>query len=347
LRRRFAALAAGVVLASGAGAAVLASAAGARPAPSGVALSGAGTTAPAVPVHGAYFGVDPGSATGDVTRNGVSPQTTVGSLAAFQAQLGRPVTIVSFYILWDEPPPLTGMSQVAAQGSIPLISWHCGVADSLVAAGDYDGLIRQEAEAYKAYARPVFLRWFWEMNLPTAGNHPTCLGTTDETQDYIAAYERIWKIFKQVGADNVGFIWAPSAAVSAGPSTVFYPGNQYVDWIGFDLYDRCGRGTFSAVFAPTYTTYATASYAKPMMITETGASAPGRLGACSAAGEETQAGWLQDIETSIQTKFPEVHGLVYVNATDSLGDYDLLGQGLAIFAALGRSSYYAQVVGEA
>jgi Glycosyl hydrolase family 26 len=340
-------LAAGLVLASAASAGVLASGAGARPAPSGVALSGAGLTAPAVPVHGAYFGADPGSATGDVTRNGVAPQTTVGSLAALQSQLGHPVTIVSFYIQWDEPPPLTGMSQVAAQGSIPLVSWHCGVADSEVAAGSYDGLIRQEAEAYKAYARPVFVRWFWEMNLPTAGNHPTCLGTTDETQEYIAAYQRIWEIFKQVGADNVAFIWAPSAAVSAGASTGFYPGNQYVDWIGFDVYDRCGKGTFSAVFAPTYATYATSAYAKPMMITETGASAPEELGACSEAGEETQAEWIQDIETSIPTKFPDVHGFVWVNATDSLGNYELFGQGLAVFASLGRSAYYAQVVGDA
>jgi hypothetical protein len=304
--------------------------------------SGAASALPPVPVHGAYFGVDPNFKTGD-TPAATQPRTTVGELSLLQGQIGRPVSIVSFYIGWEQSPPLPGMAGVAAQGSIPLVSWHCGPLDTSVANGQFDGLIRNEAEAFKAYGRPVFLRWFWEMNLPNVPGHAACLGAGDlqtQEQEYITAYQRIWTIFHDAGADNVAFVWGPSAAASAPTATGFYPGNQYVDWIGFDLYDRAGKGTFPTVFHITYPTYANATYAdKPMIITETGAPEDG-----PGMGSPTQAQWIQEIQSSLPTEFPEVHGVVYVDASDSAGDYVLGGTGLAAFATLARTQYFAQVV---
>jgi hypothetical protein len=311
--------------------------------PSGVLpRSGATSALPVVPIHGAYFGVDPNFSTGD-TPSTVQPRTTVGELSVLQAEISRPASIVSFYMGWQQSPPLPGMAVVAAQGSVPLVSWHCGPLDASVANGQFDGLIRSEAEAFKSYGRPVFLRWFWEMNLVNVPGHAACLGTGDlQTQEllYISAFQRIWTIFRQVGADNVAFVWAPSAAASAPSATDFYPGNEYVDWIGFDLYDRSGKGEFQSVFDLTYPTYANATYGdKPMIITETGAPEDG-----PGDGAPTQAQWIQEIQTSLPTEFPEVHGVVYVDASDSAGDYDLAGPGLAAFATLGRTAYFAQVV---
>jgi hypothetical protein len=332
------AVGAGIALAGGSGAAAP---------PAGSPPAAAASALPAVPVHGAYLGVDPNLSTGDAPQSSLTQRTTIGDLATLQAQIGRPVTVVSFYIGWEQAPPMAGMATVAAQGSIPLVSWHCGPLDTSVANGQYDGLIREDAEAFKSFARPMFLRWFWEMNLPNVAGHPACLGTgdlqTSETE-YVAAFQRIWTIFKEVGADNVAFVWSPSAAASAPVSTGFYPGNQYVDWLGFDFYDRCGKGGVSTVFTPTYQTYATATYAKPMMITETGAAAPGANGSCGTqANSPTQQQWLQQLQTALPSQFPDVHGVVYVDASDSVADYDLSGAGLAAFTAIGRTSYFAQV----
>lgn len=352
-----AAVGAALVAVSAAGGLVLAGGSGAAPPPAGSPPTAPASALPAVPGHGAYFGVDPNFSTGDDPQDPVSQRptsqhpaigrTTIGDLATLQAQIGRPVTVVAFYIGWEQPPPLPGMATVAAQGSIPLVSWHCGPLDTSVANGQYDGLIREDAEAFKSFARPVFLRWFWEMNLPNVPGHPACLGSgdlqTSETE-YIAAFQRIWTIFKEVGADNVAFVWAPSAAASAPVSTGFYPGNQYVDWLGFDFYDRCGKGSVSTVFTPTYKTYATTTYAKPMMITETGSPPPGANGSCGTQPDSpTQQQWLQQLQTALPSQFPDVHGLVYVDASDSIADYDLTGAGLAAFTAIGRTSYFAQV----
>lgn len=330
--------AAGIALAGGSGAAP--PAAGSLPAATASAL-------PPVPAHGAYLGVDPNFSTGDASRDPITQPTTIGDLATLQAQIGRPVAIVSFYMGWEQAPPMAGLATVAAQGSIPLVSWHCGPLDTSVANGQYDGLIREDAEAFKSFARPMFLRWFWEMNLPNVAGHPACLGTgdlqTSETE-YVAAFERIWTIFKEVGADNVAFVWSPSAAASAPASTGFYPGNQYVDWLGFDFYDRCGKGGVSTVFAPTYQAYASATYAKPMMITETGSPAPGANGSCGTqANSPTQQQWLQQLQAALPSQFPDVHGVVYVDASDSVADYDLSGAGLAAFTAIGRTAYFAPV----
>jgi beta-mannanase len=218
-----------------------------------------------------------------------------------------------------------------------LLSHGCGGPDSAVAAGTYDATIAAQAKALKAYGYPVLLRWFWEMNLPTISTNPTCLGpSTTAAANYVAAYRHIVTIFRQVGGTNVAFVWAPSAAVHAPSAVAFYPGSAYVDWIGFDLYDRPNRPLgFAPTFAPTYATYA--SYGKPMAITETGAVG-GAVGV--GGGSPTQGQWLNQIATSLPADFPAVHAVVYVDAVD-LYDYTLNGSGLSQFTTMGSSIYFS------
>jgi mannan endo-1,4-beta-mannosidase len=109
----------------------------------------------------------------------------------------------------------------------------------------------------RSLGRTVFLRWFAE---------------------YILAYQRIRTIFQQVGATNVSFVWAPSAALSATSAIRFYPGSEYVNWVGTDLYDRPPTTScegppstcrdFQSEYETAYGLYSVLG--KPMMITETG-----------------------------------------------------------------------------
>ncbi len=316
-----------------------------RSAPGGIVArhtpSAAHTIPVRVPSSGAYLGIDP---------NANPPQTTQQQYQEVAADIHRPFGIISFYINWTDPPPISGMATVTATGSIPMLNMHCGVDDAQIIAGTWDAQLRQDAEALKALGTPVFFRWFWEMNLTNSGNHPTCLGASGnpalQQQNYIAAYIHIWNIFHNVGADNVSFVWAPSDAVSAPTNwTAYYPGSkcsQCVDWIGADLYARAGTPPFATAFNEHgfYTTFST--YGKPMILSETGACATVIKGSTCPAD---QAPWLSQIETSIPTTFPDLHAIVYVDATDSLGDYDLEPgtSGMAQFEQLGRNPYFSQL----
>ena len=67
-----------------------------------------------------------------------------------------------------------------------------------------------------------------------------CLGQNlsyaQQAIQYQLAFQRIWTIFHQVGATNVGFVWSVSTARHNTPldPAAFYPGNRYVDWIAAD-----------------------------------------------------------------------------------------------------------------
>ena len=86
---------------------------------------------------------------------------------------------------------------------------------------------------------------------------------------YIEAWQHIWTIFQSQGATNVAFVWCPSIK---GPTRLaYYPGDAYVDWIGWDGYDRKQDPTMlQTQFLPFYEYWA--AHGKPLMIGETGAT---------------------------------------------------------------------------
>jgi Bacterial Ig-like domain (group 3)/NHL repeat len=295
---------------------------------------------PPVPTTGAYLGIDTGGSS--------------STLSGIESHIGRIAAVVSYYTGFFGAPPISTMDEVSSQGSIPMVSWTCRPPDAAVADGEYDGLIRADARAYKAFGKPVFLRWFWEMNLPDpVPANAACLGLglTDAQQesDYIAAYQRIWTIFQQLGATNVAFVWAPSAAHSSPSAIPFYPGSNYVNWIGTDIYDRKASpgcsGTcreFQNIYSAAYSYYS--PLGKPIMITETGdgTSCPVPPRQCEV-GAISQAQWLQEIQDSLPTIFPHVHGVVYVDDNRSLGKYTLVGPGLTQFRDMARSNYFSEL----
>ena len=105
----------------------------------------------------------------------------------------------------------------------------------------------QDANAhYEKTKTPLLIDFAWEMNgywFPWGGEH-------QKPTDYIAAYQRVIQIFRDEGVNHV--TWFFHADVSKTPyesekldnpfrSSVFdpakyYPGDDYIDWLGFSLY---------------------------------------------------------------------------------------------------------------
>ena len=284
----------------------------------------AGEAPPGIPVTGAYLGawVNPDRVTrGQQGNVGEPGSDEVAALPSFTATYGSSVAVYHVYAPFSDPLPTATLEAISAHNAVPLIDWSCA-DENAVTAGAYDRTITDYAESLKAYGKPVFLRWYWEMNIVSPMNK--CGAATDPA-GYVSAWRHLWHIFESVGASNVSFVWCPSS--QAGASR-WYPGNAYVNWIGVDGYDREGEGgaAVARVFGSFYREWSGAG--KPLMIGETGAHAP------------EQAAFLQAIRTQLPTTYPDIKAVVYFDSAGPAGSWTLTGSGAAAFRALTQDPYF-------
>ena len=295
---------------------------------------------PPIPQKGAYLGawVNPAKESDQVMVSG-GTSVEISQLSQFQTDLGgRLPGVLNFYAEFLDPFPLATLQAIEAKGSIPLISWggasSCATSSipsgqytSGIAAGQYDQQINQYANSLKAFGHPVFVRWFWEMNLGKK-NDP-CNGSAGAS-GYVAAWRHIYTLFHQAGATNVAFVWCPSiAGVTTTSTEDFYPGADYVDWIGVDGYlkDQNNASSFAELLGPWYAKYAT--YQKPLIVGETGAP------------QDDQADYFNGIGQSVPTQFPGLKAILYFDAPGKNGDWSLSQPGLTAFAQLLANPYFA------
>ncbi|MFZ1041090.1 MAG: glycosyl hydrolase [Anaerolineales bacterium] len=289
---------------------------------------------PTIPHNGVYLGAWVNPAKG---ASGGGP-TFASQLPQFQADLGgRLPGILNFYTDFLTPLPLTDLQTIEAKGSIPLISWggagSCATSSipsgqytSGIAAGQYDQQITQYANSLKAFGHPVFVRWFWEMNLGKK-NDP-CNGSAGAS-GYVAAWRHIYTLFHQAGATNVAFVWCPALSAGLTGADNFYPGADYIDWIGIDGYlkDSNTASSFAELFGAWYAKYVT--YQKPLIVVETGAP------------QNDQANYFNGIGQSVPTQFPDLKAILYFDALGNNGDWALTQPGLEAFAQLLANPYFS------
>jgi hypothetical protein len=302
--------------------------------------SGTASGKPAVPETGAYLGAwvnpAPPLKTSDHKQQVQSGAVDGGAqeiaqLPAFTNQIQGHVQILHVYSEFTSPLPTTTLNAIESYGATPMLDWSCGnVAD--ITAGQDDSMITKYADGLRSFGKPVFLRWYWEMNLSDQ-SHKKCGGSSDPAA-FVAAWRHIWAIFQSQHADNVAFVWCPSGLPSKTPASAYYPGDSYVDWIGVDHYDdhggtTTGTGAVSALFGSWYSEWS--GHGKPMMIGETGAP------------PADQAGFLDGLRMALPVSYPDIKALVYFDSPGSAGKgpYNLQGGGVAAFTTLANDSYFS------
>jgi Glycosyl hydrolase family 26 len=106
--------------------------------------------------------------------------------------------------------------------------------------GVTDAYIRAFARDVRNYGKPVLITpfvaefngaWWWAVS-PAMNPNLT-------TDDFVRAWRRVVDIFRAVGASNVSWAWIVNnyPQPSEEPVIAYYPGDDYVDWIGADIYD--------------------------------------------------------------------------------------------------------------
>jgi len=215
------------------------------------------------------------------------------------------------------------LDKVARLGMMPIVAWEPWdfsaepKTDRLrgaqpkyrlnrIIAGDYDSYIRSWARGVKTLDYTIGMRFAHEMNgywYPWAeqvnGNRPG---------DYVKTWRHVHDIFTAEGATNVVWIWSPNVSYpNSAPLAELYPGDRYVDWVGFSgYYGTAGvenYKTFDEIFASSVDEVR-AFTARPIVITETGAS--------DTAGRKAE--WITQLFASLP-RYPEIIGVIWQEAT--------------------------------
>ncbi len=215
---------------------------------------------------------------------------------AFETLAGKEIAIEMFFTGWPSNKvadfPLSKCNTIVSGGAVPHITWMCEVNGSpypldAIINGQWDNFITNYATSVKNWGLPLFIRLGHEMNgdwykYGGANNGGgTLIGfgdpnVADGPERFIAAFKHVHNIFENVGADNVAWIWCPnngsSPTASWNTPEAYYPGDDYVDWIGFDGYNFGTSQTWSGwvefhnIYTELYQKFQ--NYGKPLMIGE-------------------------------------------------------------------------------
>ncbi|POM27128.1 Endoglucanase H precursor [Actinomadura rubteroloni] len=232
---------------------------------------------PQAPRTGAWFGAYVEPRDGDHTQQGL-----INAVTDYDRRIGGPLDLVRTYYPWNKEFPRDVDRRFAGEGRVVMIGWG-GTKTGSIIDGDQDDVIRARARGLKALGKPVLLAWRGEMDRPNLASE------VGGPKKYIAAWKRIRAIFHDEGADNVGWVWCPTAeGFDNGRAPAYYPGDGQVDWLCSDGYAYPTLTEPAKIFG-AWLAWA-GKHDKPAVIGEYGAEENGGA----------RVGWLQSFGTYIQ-----------------------------------------------
>jgi mannan endo-1,4-beta-mannosidase len=232
-----------------------------------------------------YFGVAEDGLPGDQ-----------GMLNRLAVQVGKAPSSLEWFSGFDSGFSAAQVTASWSRGALPVITWESMALDPTsghssseytlthIVNGDLDSYLYQYAADLVHTGLPVVIRFDHEMN----GNwYPWSAGMAsfnNTPAKYIAAWQHIWQIFKQVGANQYAiWLWSPSRVDNLKPISNKkvtgqtniaddYPGDGYVDWVGASAYLRTSSlgSSYAATFGKTVAALKAVT-TKPIYIAETAA----------------------------------------------------------------------------
>ncbi|MFE5581710.1 glycoside hydrolase family 26 protein [Kitasatospora sp. NPDC056531] len=202
---------------------------------------------------------------------GVAAAGEAGDLApvaAFAAKAGRAPDVREYYYDWGQDFDGDGTAALWQNGQLPLMVWTpTNVPLSRIVSGAEDDYLRSFAKGVRSYPGPLAISFAPEMNADWSDWGPS--RTT--SADFVQAWRHIHDVFRDQQAVNVLWVWAPHAndMDRKVPLRPYYPGDDYVDWLGLVGYYGPTDGTaYSSLFTPTVKSLRAFSD-KPLLISET------------------------------------------------------------------------------
>jgi hypothetical protein len=254
-------------------------------------------------------------------------------VTALEQEVGRRPAILMWYQEWARQPafPVDEAAWLFDRGIVPMITWEPWQPPRVfgtivndqprfslkrIVDGKWDGYISRYARQIKHYGGPVMLRPMHEMDgfwypwsgtvQPSTGNSPT---------EYKMAWRHIWRVFRDVGASNVTWVWSVNhVSVPDTPTNNirnYWPGKKFVDWIGFSGFNWGTASPFSvwkgfdSVELDRYRQLL--RWGKPIALTE--------MGAPEVGGDKAQ--WIKDSFKAILARYPQLKMVIWYDKQDS------------------------------
>ncbi len=184
----------------------------------------------------------------------------------FAQAAGKQPNMVSYYSGWAEPFAASFARTLLSHGMIPCVQIDPTLASVAgIAAGDYDGYLRQYADSVRDFGHAVVIGFGHEMNAPW---YQWGYGHV-QPSTFVAAWRHVVTLFREQGADNVTWLWTINQdRADTGPVRLWWPGARYVSWVGIDGYYFRPSDTFASAFGRTID-QVRAFTDKPVLLSET------------------------------------------------------------------------------
>jgi len=208
-----------------------------------------------------------------------------------EATMAKDTTIHGYFQGFDTDFRPERVQSSWQRGEIPMLTWESRPLNvssdetpyslANIVNGSWDAYLTKYAKDITALNLPLVIRFDHEMNGTwyrwSEGN--SSFGNAPGS--YIAAWRHIHDIFEANGANSlVIWDWAPNRVNPLDhwmPISDFYPGADYVDWVGMSGYLRkkSDTPTWQAVFGVTLDLLRETAPGKPILLSETGATETG------------------------------------------------------------------------
>lgn len=258
------------------------------------------------------------------------------AMEAFNQEIGKEVAFTTIFTNFNhnwEQHLKHQSNNVLYSGSIPLISLmpidetrpDVNILTEIV-DGQWDDYLTTWAKGLKSWFAQfpqarfqfVYLRFGHEFNGDwySYANHPI---------EFVAAWQHIHDLFDTFRFFDIQWVWTANhlSFDEYNDITLYYPGDEYVDWTGIDGYNWGDYFPFSSwrqfeyIFAPTYRTLIEFFPTKPIMINQFSSVSPADRSPLFPPRpvdvSQDRREWFRSALSMIREEFPAIRAVSFFN----------------------------------
>lgn len=221
----------------------------------------------------------------------------------------------------------SGEDWIHSLGALPCHYWNTWTSPATILSGASNSAIDAEADRFRFKPYRVMIRLMHEFDMSHLPYHYAAGGTAQ----WVSAWRYIVERIHNRGATNCGFWWCPTEQGGGERSNInaCYPGDDYVDWVGSDLYNNVG-GSSTPLHGGWAEFNEMISYGalgwgisimeqfgdrKPYVVGETGTR-------YDDANPSRKGNWFRNIDAVAKENAPQLRGIAFFDQDTGTQEYN-------------------------